>query len=363
MGIVGLCRNEGQEARADFARTFAGYGDFSLSDTLNERDHGEIIKQVLGTPFRLWGVNTPFAARALYALAWMFGRLPVSMANALGRFVGWLWRQTDAREARIARRNMALIAPAASDATHETLTRDILRTTGQQFLETLRFWTHPPERNLRALKVDPADKQRFLDAIARGRGVIVSAPHYGNWELLNQWLADTTDLAILYRPPESEVGEAFLRLVRHSTRHEVHQVRAGGAGLRTLIRTLQSGGVVGILPDQQPGDLRDGVFAPFFGRPALTMTLLNRLAHKTGAEVLHAWCERATDGRHFTLHVEAADPAVSDADDAVAASALNADIEHIASRDPKQYQWTYKRFTMTPPGTVPPNPYRDLETH
>lgn len=308
-------------------------------------------------------MNTPLAARALYALSWILGRLPVRLAQALGDAMGWLWRQMDAREARIARRNLALIRPGESEVAREAQTRAILRTTGRQFLETLRFWTHPPEQNLRMLKVDDAARQIFTDAIALGRGVIVSAPHYGNWELLNQWLADTTDLAILYRPPESAVGEAYLRLVRHSTRHEVSQVRAGGAGLRTLIRTLQSGGVVGILPDQQPGDVRDGVFAPFFGRPALTMTLLNRLANKTGAMVLHAWCERAADGRHFTLHIEPANDAVADADPLIAATALNADIERIASRDPAQYQWTYKRFTMTPPGTVPPNPYRDLETH
>lgn len=308
-------------------------------------------------------MNTPFAARVLYALAWLLGRLPVPLAHRLGDGVGALWRLLDAREARIARRNLELIHPEMTADAREAQTRAILGTTGRQFLETLRFWTHPPEKNLQVLRVDEAVRRRFTDAIARGRGLIVSAPHYGNWELLNQWLADTSDLAILYRPPESKTGEAFLRLVRHSTRHEVSQVRAGGAGLRTLIRTLQSGGVVGILPDQQPADVRDGAFAPFFGRPALTMTLLNRLANKTGAEVLHAWCEREADGRHFTLHVEPASPAVADADAEAAAAALNADIARIASRDPAQYQWTYKRFTLTPPGTVPPNPYRDLEKH
>src|SRR3546814_5703431 len=92
----------------------------------------------------------------------------------------------------------------------------------------------------------------FDAALAAGRGVIVAAPHYGNWELLNQWLAMRTPLAILYRPPESAVGEAFLRRVRADEGDRVTQVRAEGPGIRQLFKVLKAGGVVGILPDQQP---------------------------------------------------------------------------------------------------------------
>ena len=117
----------------------------------------------------------------------------------------------------------------------------------------------------------------FDAAIQAGRGVIVAAPHYGNWELLNQWLAAHTPLAILYAPPESAIGDAFLRQVRadDANASRVTQVRAEGPGVRQLFKLLKDGGVVGILPDQQPKQ-GDGEFAPFFGVPALTMTLLGR---------------------------------------------------------------------------------------
>ena len=45
-----------------------------------------------------------------------------------------------------------------------------------------------------------------------------------------------------------------------------------------------------------------GVWAPFFGRPAYTMTLAARLAQQTGAEVLLAWGERLPRGAGWTLH-------------------------------------------------------------
>src|SRR5690606_40232572 len=83
----------------------------------------------------------------------------------------------------------------------------------------------------------------------------------------------------------------------------VRQVRAEGPAVRQLWKVLKEGGAVGILPDQQP-KAGDGEFAPFFGKQALTMTLLSRLAERTGAPVLFAWCERVGEGPQFELHVE-----------------------------------------------------------
>ena len=45
----------------------------------------------------------------------------------------------------------------------------------------------------------------------------------------------------------------------------------------------------------------------------------------------------------------------------VATAALNAAVERIARRDPAQYQWTYKRYTLQPSMNPVDNPYRDLE--
>jgi len=303
-------------------------------------------------------------ASLLYLLAAAAGRLPWAWSNALGDGVAALWRRLDAREARVARRNLELAFPEMPGPERETLQRRILRTTARQALETLRLWTRPHADNLALLR-ESHGTDLFDAAIAAGNGVIVAAPHYGNWELLNQWLASRTPISVLYRPPESAVGEAFLQRVRADSAGRVTQVPAEGAAVRRLLRVLQDGGVVGILPDQQP-KAGEGVFAPFFGKPALTMALLPRLAARTRAKVLLAYCERlATGGAApaFALRIEAAPEAVG-ADDTVAgATALNAAIEAIARRDPAQYQWTYKRYTLRPPGSGETNPYRDLERH
>lgn len=306
-------------------------------------------------------------ATSLYALAVGLGRLPWAGLNRVGDGIAVLWRKLDMRESRVARRNLELALPALTQSERIVLHRDVLRTTARQALETLRLWTRPHAENLQLIR-EVEGMELFDEAIASGRGLIIAAPHYGNWELLNQWLASRTPLAILYRAPESTIGEAFLQRVRKDPAHRVTQVRAEGPAVRHLFKRLRDGGVVGILPDQQP-KAGDGAFADFFGVQALTMTLLPRLAVRSGATVLFAYCERIDnlqDTRHaptFRLRFDAAPADIVAPESIRGVQALDSAVERIARRDPAQYQWTYKRYTLQPPGSARDNPYRDLERH
>lgn len=297
--------------------------------------------------------SSDVAGFLLYALAVVVGRLPLAVLHVLGDATAWLARVLDVREARVARRNVELAYPGLDTQEREALLRRILRGTFRGAFETLRFWTRPERDNL-GLVAQVHGQELFDAALAAGKGLIVAAPHHGNWELLNQWLASRTPITVLYRPPEHPSGEAFLRRVRG--RANVRQVPAEGAAMRQLFKTLAGGGVVGILPDQQP-KAGDGLWAPFFGIPALSMTLLPRLAERTGAAVLFAIAERRDDSR-FDVHVLSAPPALHGADLPAAVAAMNAAVEAIARRDPAQYQWTYKRFSKRPPDSGETSPYK-----
>ncbi|MEO8366378.1 MAG: lauroyl acyltransferase [Pseudoxanthomonas sp.] len=296
-----------------------------------------------------------FPAAVLYRATALVTSLPWPWLRRIGDLLAWVWRRLDARESRVARRNLELAYPELLPSQREELHRRILRTTARQALETLRFWTHPPAGNLARLR-ERHGQELYDAALASGQGVIVAAPHFGNWELLNQWLSSRGPIAIVYAPPESPVGDAFLQRVRSAD--NIQQVRAEGPAVRQLWKVLKGGGAVGILPDQQPKQ-GDGEFAPFFGVQALTMTLVSRLAERTGATVLLAWCERIGPDLDFALHVEPAPAQVADPDPRVAVAALNAAVERVARRDPAQYQWTYKRFTLRPGNSGEPNPYKD----
>jgi KDO2-lipid IV(A) lauroyltransferase len=120
-------------------------------------------------------------------------------------------------------------------------------------------------------------------------------------------------------------------------------VRAEGAGVRTLYRRLQAGGVVGILPDQKPNQ-GEGENAPFFGVPAQTMVLLPRLAERTGATVLFSFAERLPHGAGYRVHFLPAPDGIANKDIGIACAALNRGVEDCVRLAFAQYQWTYKRY-------------------
>ena len=289
--------------------------------------------------------------RLLYALAWIPGHLPLAAQRRLGGWAGRINLAFNRREAKVARRNLELIEPTLDRAQREHRVAEILRSTGANALETLRVWTHSPASNL-ALVAHVRGREHLDAALSLGRGAIIAAPHYGNWELLLQFLASIAPLSLVYRVPEKPAGDVFLRLAREVP--GVVLVPAESAAMRPLFRALKAGELVGITPDQQP-KLGAGVFAPFFGRQALTLTLIPKLAARSKAPVVFAWAEPVTGG--FDIVFEPAPAPIVDDDTNVAAAAMNAKVEAIARQRPSWYQWTYKRFSKRPPGSGESNPY------
>ncbi|HET6430617.1 lipid A biosynthesis acyltransferase [Dyella sp.] len=277
----------------------------------------------------------------VYLLLRLLALLPLRLLHGVGAAIGrgLLWRH--GRTARHTAINLAIARPGLSAPARDALLREVMAESGKSVTEIIKVWGSSPARAL-ALVREVRGGELFEQALAAGKGVIIAAPHLGCWELLNYWLCSRTAMAILYRPPRVAAVEQLLRKVRGALAPE--QVRAEGAGVRTLYKRLAAGGTVGILPDQKPR-AGDGQVAPFFGRDALTMVLLPRLAARTGATVLFAFAERLPRGAGFRIHLLPAPAQLVDADLAVACSALNRGVEACVERAFAQYQWQYKRFS------------------
>ena len=291
--------------------------------------------------------------RFFYALLWLAGLLPLRILHALGSALGdvawWLRR----RERRITEINLRLVHAANGGSLGALDPRQVLRETGKSAVEVAKIWSGRPANALRLVR-EVCGAELLDQALASGKGVIIAAPHLGCWELLSYWLAERTPLAIVYRPPRSPDMEALLIKARGASK--VEQVRAEGAGVRSLYRRLAAGGVVGILPDQQP-KLGEGEFAPFFGIQALTMVLVPRLAERTGASVLFAFAERLPRGAGYRVHLKPALSGIADTDLRVACTAMNQGVERCVGIAPLQYQWHYKRYSNRPT-SADTNPYK-----
>ena len=175
--------------------------------------------------------------------------------------------------------------------------------------------------------------------MAEGKGVILLVPHIGNWELLLHYLTRHHPTTVLFRPPRIAEFDGYLRETRK--RSGANVAPATPQGLRNLLKSLAAGGLVGILPDQEPLK-ENGVFAPLFGHPALTMTLVAALLRRYDARVLFGYARRARGGFH--LRFRAAPAGMDDPDDLVATARLNQGVEECIRDCPEQYLWSYKRF-------------------
>ena len=280
------------------------------------------------------------------------GALPLWIVQPLGALIGRMTAILPSPERRYAWANLTLCFPGKPAAERRALARRSLVESGKTLSEMPRVWLRPPSETL-ALVREERGREHLDRALGEGRGLIVAGPHLGNWEVAGVYLQSLGPVTILYRPPRQAMLEAPMRLGRGAAGAKV--VPIDGSGIRALYRALSRGEMVGILPDQQPRSEAAGVFAPFFGTPALTMTLLGRLANKSGAPVVFYFAERLPRAAGYRLHWRAAPEGIGDADPVAAATALNLGVEECVRCCPEQDQWGYRRFRVRPYGG--PNPY------
>ncbi|AFP29599.1 lysophospholipid acyltransferase family protein [Marinobacter sp. BSs20148] len=279
------------------------------------------------------------------------GSLSLATAQKLGRMVGWfLWKlQTQPRD--VTATNLAICLPELTSTERAELTKASLASTGMTMLEVPLMWEWPVEKCLDLIK-ETQGLALINEAMTDGSGLILLAPHLGNWELAGLFFSSRYKMAALYSPPNMAEFEDYMIRVRGRLGSEL--VRGDRRGLARLASILREGGVAGILPDQSPRGAGNA-FAPFFGMEVKTMTLVAKLMQRTGAKVLITYTERLNNAEGFRIVVRETEPNIDSKDPVQAATALNRSIEHCIRKIPAQYQWEYKRLRHRPPGEI--NPY------
>jgi len=283
---------------------------------------------------------------AIIGLLRLTSLLPLPLTHAIGILIGGLlwWIPNDLR--RIASRNLVLTFPEMPVADRERLLRRNLWETGKLLLELGPLWLWRRERVLALVRGAVAGEEALTDTVRRRRGAILLTPHLGAWEMAGLYYSSRHPLTILYRPSRLGLDELS---VRGRGRLGGKVVATDARGVRSLLTALRDGEILGILPDQDPGD-EGGVFAPFFGISASTMTLVSRLTRNTGAPVFLTWAERLPRGRGFALHLRTLPEVTAAGSLEESAAALNRGVEAAVRSLPAQYLWAYKRFKTRPPG-------------
>jgi KDO2-lipid IV(A) lauroyltransferase len=255
--------------------------------------------------------------------------LPLSVLHACGTAVGWLafalsptYRRRFLANAKQAGLPFGVVRPAIAES-------------GKLVMETPRLWFGADA------PVEWDGAELIEAARASGRGILFLTPHLGCFEVTAQGYARRFGrITVLYRPAR----KPWLRALVATARERANLAAAPTtlAGVKQLLKALKAGEAVGLLPDQVPPQ-GQGVWAPFFGKPAYTMTLPARLAQQANALLLLAWGERLARGRGYRIHLrEWTEPRAAHAE--AAAAQLNARMEALIRECPAQYLWGYARY-------------------
>jgi len=259
---------------------------------------------------------------------------PLWLLHVIGAALGWVVFAVSPTYRRRFIDNAALAGYRLRDV------RAAVGHAGRMVAEMPRLWLREESPPYRIEGADCVER-----AWAAGKGLVFLTPHIGCFELSVQaaaqrWSAEHGPITILYRPARQPWLAEILETARN--RPGVAPQPTTLLGVKQMIKALRRGEAVGLLPDQVPPHGM-GLWSPFFGREAYTMTLAARLAQQTGATVVLARCERQPRGQGYVLHFEdLPEPLLPELDAAVAQ--INRAMEHTIRQCPEQYLWGYGRY-------------------
>ena len=269
-----------------------------------------------------------------------FSVWPLAALHALGGALGWcVWLFSAGYRQRF-RSNCAQAGVPFDRA------KPAIAEAGRFVAELPKLWLRPFDESCMA-NVQMQGQELAEQAFAQGKGVIFFGPHCGSFELGPQALAEVFGpqhgaITAIYRPAR----QASLAAIELATRQRPHLavLPASLSAIKAMHKALKAGRAVALLADQVPPKGL-GVWAPFFGKPAYTMTLAARLAMQSGATLLPVSCQRLPRGAGYIVKIRpAVDLTDSAADLLSTVTTINQAIEEIVLSQPGQYLWGYGRY-------------------
>jgi len=234
-------------------------------------------------------------------------------------------------------------------ASHQLQSRlwSAVMASGQLFSDSLWIWRNPKQ----ALHlVEILNWDLVETAISEGHGLVMLTPHLGGFEIIPRVLAQHFPATILYRPSRQDW---LNRIVEEGRAYpNMHFVPTNLNGVRQMTRALSKGEAIGILPDQVPSG-GDGVWVPFFGRPAYTTPLPARLANRNKTPVIMFTAKRKNLGQGWLMQATRLAPFSEDA--TLAATEMNQAIERAILKAPEQFIWAYNRYKHPAGAELPPS--------
>ncbi|MES2823006.1 MAG: lysophospholipid acyltransferase family protein [Pseudomonadota bacterium] len=271
------------------------------------------------------------------------GYLPLGIVRVIGILIGKAMWSLKGRDYRVTLKNIQLCFPELEKNQQLQLVRESLIETAKTAAEAGVIW-HKSWAWLQT-KIVAVEGEDILRAeLGLGKGLIVLAPHLGNWEVVAPYLASIAPLTAMYKPLPIPKLDKLVYAGR--SKLNINMAPTNRKGVSMLLKALQAGTIVGVLPDQNPEKGAGGEAVPFFGRLAMTMSLVHSLMNRTQCRVVAVFAMRVAGGYKLITTPVVTEMYSENIHESL--QGMNKSIEQCVRMAPVQYQWEYNRFRKLP---------------
>lgn len=274
---------------------------------------------------------------------WLLHFLPLPLLARVGDALGLLLYWLAGERRLVAATNLRLCFPELTEPARTALVKRNFQAFARSFLERGMLWWSSPQRIQGLVRVVGHE---HLQAVA-DQPVILLVPHFVALDVGWSWLTQQGNLVSVYSNQKNP--HFHKQLLEGRLRFGASQLYSRQQGLRPIVKAMRAGLPFYYLPDQDLAT-KDGIFVPFFGVQAATLTTVPRLAEMTGAKVVPLIARMLPDGAGYEVRFYPAWENYPTSDLTADTRRMNEFIEDRVREMPEQYFWLHKRFKTRPEG-------------
>ncbi len=278
-------------------------------------------------------------ALGIRTLIFILGILPRRSGMAIGRKIGSIAWKHSRRSRRIALENLELIfGEEKSRMQIEQMAENVWIHMGEILIEAIYLLKTRPEKFESLVRVE--GYEHVQQALKKGKGVIILAAHFGNWEFVSALLAFRGNRVSLitrrFNPPLLD------RIIAGGREKIGYKSIIRGSNIRRVYRELAENGIVLVYNDLDTWS--DGVIAPFIGRPSWTAQGCAAIAMRTRTPVIPGFCFKDKKGKWVIRFQSPVPVSVNSTDLTANVSAMNNRLSRMIMDYPEQWAWFHDRW-------------------
>jgi KDO2-lipid IV(A) lauroyltransferase len=283
----------------------------------------------------------------VFIVAYMANLIPVSLATFFGNRLGDIGYYLVPIRKKHALESLGLAFPEKNMREKRNIVRDVYRNLGRVAVNHCQFPGMSADEVLK--KILFKDEEVLRQAASRGKGIVLTGAHFGDWESLGMAIAVSGyPVNVVIAPIHNPHIDKMISDQRHGM--GVSMISRTGMAIRQIRQELKANRIVAMFLDQDAG--KAGIFVDFFGRLASTPSGPVKFAVKTGAALVLALSFPQEDGSQQVIFEEIstdADNRTGDERIQYITQRVSSRVElHIRKNPGAWFGWLHRRWKSQP---------------